>query len=221
MRPAKRLLDLYTSQWFGNAPTASGRGKRKTEHNQALEFLRDAVSESWAKDPERTSLPEGWKRVVSAALRASSDKRFLHWELEFPEVFYGANQGTQAIDRIEEEGFDAVIGNPPYDVIASEELGYDVSQDLSFYERTVIYQPAIRGKKNLYKLFICRGVDVMGSNGIFSFIVPMALLGDDQAAGVRKMLLEKAGLITAEVFPQKDDPHNRVFAEAKLATTIF
>lgn len=221
MRPAKRLLDIYTSQWFGNIPMTSGRGKRREEHNHAIEFLRDAVSESWAKDPEKTTLPEEWKKVVSVALQASSDKRFFHWELEFPEVFYGSRPGTQAIDRLEGAGFDTVIGNPPYDVIASEELGYDVSQDLSFYERTAIYQPAIRGKKNLYKLFICRGMDVMGSNGIFSFIVPMALLGDDQAAGVRKMLLEKAGLVTAEVFPQKDDPHNRVFAEAKLPTTVF
>ena len=49
----------------------------------------------------------------------------------------------------------------------------------------------------------------------------MALLGDDQAANVRRMLLEKTGLIAIEAFPQKDDPYNRVFQEAKLSTTIF
>jgi len=114
-----------------------------------------------------------------------------------------------------------VIGNPPYDVLASEELGYDVSRDLAFYEATPLYEPAIRGKKNLYKLFICRGANLMNVTGGFSFIVPMALLGDDQAVGVRRLLLERTGLIAVEAFPQKDDPHNRVFPEAKLSTAVF
>ena len=114
-----------------------------------------------------------------------------------------------------------MIGNPPYDVLASEELGYDVSADLTFFEGAPIYEPAIRGKKNLYKLFICRAVAETGTSGSCSFIVPMPLLGDDQAAGVRRMLLDETGLAAVEVFPQKDDPHNRVFPEAKLATTVF
>ena len=114
-----------------------------------------------------------------------------------------------------------MIGNPPYDVLASEELGFDVSQDLEFYENSPAFEPAIRGKKNLYKLFICRGSELIGKSGAFSYIVPMALLGDDQSAGVRRNLLEKTGLVLIESFPQKDDPENRVFKEAKLSTTLF
>ena len=33
----------------------------------------------------------------------AGEKRFFHWELEFPEAFQGENRG-----------FDVVIGNPPY-----------------------------------------------------------------------------------------------------------
>lgn len=47
MRPAKRLLDVYTSQWFGNTPEFSRRGGKKIERNPALEFLRDRISEEW------------------------------------------------------------------------------------------------------------------------------------------------------------------------------
>ncbi len=149
-------------------------------------------------------------------------KCFFHWELEFPEVFYGPRPGTtQAIERLQGAGFDAVIGNPPYDVLASEELGYDVSNDLRFYEAAEVYEPAIRGKKNLYKIFICWAVAETGAGGTCSFIVPMPLLGDDQAAGVRRMLLKDTSFISIDAFPQKDDPHNRVFPEAKLSTTIF
>ena len=102
---------------------------------------------------------EPYRTLLSNSASASKEKRFFHWELEFPEVFYGPRPGTtQAIERLQGAGFDAVIGNPPYDVLATEELGYDVSDDLSFYEAAEVYEPAIRGKKNLYKLFICRAL---------------------------------------------------------------
>lgn len=122
---------------------------------------------------------------------------------------------------MEAAGFDAVIGNPPYDVLASEELGFDISRDLGFFEALPLFEPAIRGKKNLYKLFICRGVSISRASGFISFIVPMALLCDDQSAGVRRLLLSRCTPAQIEVFPQKDDPHNRVFPEAKLSTSIF
>jgi hypothetical protein len=49
----------------------------------------------------------------------------------------------------------------------------------------------------------------------------MALLGDEQASGVRRLLIEKTGIMCIEAFPQKDDPRNRVFHEAKLSTSVF
>ena len=52
-------------------------------------------------------------------------------------------------------------------------------------------------------------------------IVPMPLLGDEQAVGVRKMLLTSHSLVAVEAFPQKDDPRDRVFEDAKLSTCIF
>ena len=229
--PFKRILDTYTSQWFGNAPKTKGRRRKTTEQADIppIAFLKDPEAEAFinARDPKAlasalASLSDHDREIARTALQAADMRRFFHWELEFPEVFYGPRPGsTQAIDRIEGAGFDAVIGNPPYDVLASEELGYDVSQDLAFYETLPVYAPAIRGKKNLYKLFVCRAAATMGRSGSFSFIVPMVLLGDQQAAGVRRMLLENTGLVAVDAFPQKDDPRNRVFPEAKLATCVF
>ena len=224
----KRILDVYTSQWFGNGTAKSKKGRPQSE-SPATEFLKSRGAEKLISAPNNKTLknaieglPAKDREIAETALNASTGKRFFHWELEFPEVFYGPRPGTtQVIERVEGAGFDAVIGNPPYDVLASEEIGYDVSEDLQFYEDQDVYAPAIRGKKNLYKLFVCRGKDILTSEGYFSFIVPMALLGDDQAAGVRHLLLEKATLTKVESFPQKDDPKKRVFPEAKLATCIF
>src|ERR671916_429181 len=38
------------------------------------------------------------------------ERRFFHWELEFPEVFFGRDGRGLG----EAAGFDAVVGNPPY-----------------------------------------------------------------------------------------------------------
>jgi len=230
LAPFKRILDVYCSQWFYGGDEKKSRKERALGvDSPALALLKVSAAEAFINAQDKkalklaaASLPSEYREAAEMALKATAERHFFHWELEFPEVFYGTRPGThQVIERLEGMGFDAVIGNPPYDVLASEELGYDVSHDLGFYEEAPVYGPAIRGKKNLYKLFICRGLAIMGAAGVFSFIVPMPLLGDDQAAGVRRLLLEKAGLVAIEAFPQKDDPHNRVFPEAKLSTTIF
>ncbi len=204
--PYKAALDIWVSRNFGNA--------------RAQEYLtlvgREYVEE--IRSGGRGLSPE-YREVIARAAEMSRDKRFFHWDLEFPEAFVDLERNTWKPK--EEQGFDAVIGNPPYDVLASEELGYDVSQELDYFKGVTTYEPAIRGKTNLYKLFICRAASLMDRRGALSFIVPMALLGDDQSREVRRFLLEKTRLASIEAFPQKDDPKNRVFPEAKLATVVF
>jgi type I restriction-modification system DNA methylase subunit len=43
------------------------------------------------------------------AIANQRDKRFFHWDVAFPEVFFDANGARKA-----NAGFDAVVGNPPY-----------------------------------------------------------------------------------------------------------
>ncbi len=180
----------------------------------------------------------------------ASDVLAFHWELEFPEVFFDLT-GRRA-----EAGFDAIIGNPPYDVLSERETGRDLSSFKAFIENEPLYGPSRRGKNNLYKLFICRSLDLLAEGGAlasevgpvslpaqagtearatgagtqacptrgggrFGFIVPMALLGDDQAADLRRAMFDAGAFTSVEAFPQKDDPTRRVFPEAKLSTAIF
>lgn len=53
--------------------------------------------------PSRFGAPEPTTREIAA--RVAAAKRFFHWELEFPDVF-----------RAGGSGFDAVLGNPPWDI---------------------------------------------------------------------------------------------------------
>jgi len=61
--------------------------------------------------------------LVTEAQRVAQAHRFLHWPLAFPGVFSGANPG-----------FDAVVGNPPWNEVTIERLG--------FY---TLYRPGLRG----------------------------------------------------------------------------
>jgi hypothetical protein len=49
----------------------------------------------------------------------------------------------------------------------------------------------------------------------------MALLADKQAKSLREVMLKQYCLQKIEAFPQKDDPANRIFKEAKLSTCIY
>ncbi len=156
---------------------------------------------------------EWFRRAKQTAQR--DDFRPFHWELEFPEVFFVEG------GRRRDAGFDAVIGNPPYDVLSERESGRNLAALRAFIDHDHGYQPSERGKNNLYKLFICRALDLLANGGYFSFITPMAVLGDDQAADLRRHMLSVGSFTGIEAFPQKDDPAKRVFPEAKLSTAVF
>jgi hypothetical protein len=181
--------------------------------------LSDAEYESAVREVTRPQrfwrLAEAPWFVQAREVSKRADALFFHWELEFPEVFLSST-GRRA-----DAGFEAVIGNPPYDVMSELESGQDLSGLRTFIRKAESFAPSMRGKNNLYKLFICRGLSLLADGGYFGFITPMPLLGDDQAAGIRRELFRVAGIRSVDAFPQKDDPERRVFREAKLSTVIL
>lgn len=98
---------------------------------------------------------EGWLEEAQAA---SDEHGFLHWELEFPEVFFdrqGQPLGSAA-------GFDAVIGNPPY--IQSKHF-----QGLKPYLQTA-YPRTYAGKADLYVYFFGLGLEKAKAGGRLGYI---------------------------------------------------
>lgn len=180
------------------------------------------TSENYQRALDALAQPRQFKKIAeepwfqdAVQFARSSDMECFHWELEFPEAFFN-DRGRQV-----NAGFDAVIGNPPYDVLSEAETGRDLSALKSFIESEAIYQPSRRGKNNLYKLFICRALELLKDGGYMGFITPMAVLGDDQAADIRRKIVEVGSFTGIEAFPQKDNPARRIFPEAKLSTAVF
>ena len=72
-------------------------------HCAAIEKAR-ALNAFVLETPERASAMAKASDARIAAARA-----FFHWHIEFPEVYAGDGTGAP--------GFDAVIGNPPWDIL--------------------------------------------------------------------------------------------------------
>ncbi|TET34931.1 MAG: restriction endonuclease subunit M [Planctomycetota bacterium] len=136
------------------------------------------------------------------------------WDGEkgFPEIFNRKNPG-----------FDAVIANPPYDVLEKERGKASWPHDLlSDYVRiNKNYKYGLGGKLNLFRFFIIRFVHLLRRNGKLGMITPLALLADISCARTRRHLVCCTTKSIANCFPQKDNPKRRVFTKAKLSTVVY
>ena len=205
------VLDLIVARHFG---VPKGTELITQAGDLKLDSREQFLLTLGAKDAE----------LVRNADAASHQQRYFHWELEFPEVFFGYRAGSrQQIERKQqgEAGFDCVVGNPPYDVISERETQQEVASLQRYVDSSAVLAASKGGKNNLYKLFVCQFVAQCNSSGQYGLIVPMTLLGDAQALGLRRRIFETSVPQSIDCFPQKDDPARRVFAEAKLATVVF
>ncbi len=149
------------------------------------------VPEIWAEWPQLCSLADDTRRLRAYAEgrpwwpRASeviARERFFHWELEFPEVFLGADGG----------GFDAVLGNPPF-------LGGLKISDVHSpeYRRALVCEyEGFGGTADLCVLFYRRGFRILRPGGSLAMVGTNSIgQGDTRQAGL-KQLLDKGGTIT-------------------------
>ena len=55
---------------------------------------------------------ERLEAILNESCRISREQHFFHWELEFPEIYF-----DEDVRHLANSGFDAVVGNPPWDVV--------------------------------------------------------------------------------------------------------
>ena len=114
-----------------------------------------------------------------------------------------------------DDGFDIVIGNPPYVVLNS--MGTDDHQREYANEMRNLYNYARGGKLNTYRLFAERAVDFLHNNAHLCFIVPSTILADKSAAGIRRMLRGRIPMIQVLEFPESKS----VFENVTQAVAVF
>lgn len=123
------------------------------------------------------------------------------------------------------DGFDIVIGNPPYGIFNKKQnKGESIIVEpeiLDFYKTSPIYKPAQGGMLNIFRLFIIRSIDYLCTKGVFSEIFPLAYTCDLSAARLRRFIFENYTIYKIEAFPERDNPKKRVFENAKISVCIL
>lgn len=178
----KIVADLWTSRYFGNELGWS-------DYNALQEGLKD--EENWQELAQK----EWFQKGVGIA----EEKHFFHWELEFPEVFFGTGK---------EPGFDAVIGNPPYVRIQTS----DESDKTYISDR---YTTAI-GSYDVYVIFVEKSLDLLNNNGHFCFIMPNKFINVDYGYRLRE-IATKSKLIERLV----NFGDNQIFPPQTTYTCLF
>jgi hypothetical protein len=205
---------------------ADGAGAR-------LRAVMDLWCSLWMWPIERVSeLPtrEGWFAAIERLLRGgitteereTNAGRFLHWELDFAEVFGGRG------------GFDVILGNPPWVKLSWEESGilsdldpiqavrqytakqvadsrpevlkikaakanyllaFSVDSGTQGYLNGVVSYPVLKGvQTNLYKNFLARAWDNLAFSGSCGFLHQAGLFDDPSGGLLREEMFSRLAM---------------------------
>jgi hypothetical protein len=134
-------------------------------------------------------------RIVEQGRRVAAEQRFLHWPLTFPEVFQDET-GTP----LPGGGFDAVLGNPPWDMIRGDSGAEEVRaarraharQLADFARESGVYAVETRAHVNTYQLFVERALQLLRRGGRLGLVLPSGIASDAGTAPLRRHLLDSA-----------------------------
>ncbi|HLO17499.1 MAG TPA: TaqI-like C-terminal specificity domain-containing protein [Anaerolineales bacterium] len=123
-------------------------------------------------------------RDFAKAFTLDNSEYFFHWELEFPEIFFGS------------AGFSNIVGNPPY--VRQEFL----SGSKYFLQEN--YSLTYSGTADLYVYFIDRMIPNLEEGGILGLIVSNKWIRAIYAKGLREILVEKTQILRILDFGHSD-----------------
>ena len=107
------------------------------------------------------------------------------------------------------EGFDVVIANPPYKIVARDD------EMKPIYD--ALYKVAHGGKRNLYHLFYERGILCMRKHGVLSYITPDTYFSGNDTVALREFLIKNVDIQNIVHYSEKD----RVFENVTQAVAVL
>ena len=183
MSALRGVADLWCACWFWASAGMPHPGP--AEYEDLAAAIRTGTS----------SLPGRFVQArLAEAERVSAAHRFLHWTLEFPEVFFDADGAP-----LDAAGFDAVLGNPPWEMLRGDTGAdaaragrrNDTAQLTRFVRQSGIYTACAEGHANQYQLFVERSIGLLRPGGRLGFVLPWGLASDHGSAALRRLLFER------------------------------
>jgi len=190
----KDAVSLWCSQWFWPA------GERPASPAEIRAGAGALVHSRGDLPAARTN------RLAAIARDIAARYRCFHWPLEFPDVFYDQHGGRrrQPGATIDTAGFDAVIGNPPWEMVrrdhGSGRQGLARDPIVKFVRESGLFPLCHRGHLNLYQPFIERSLSLVRPGGRVGLIVPWGFAVDDGAGALRAALVDAGALDTVVGF---------------------
>jgi hypothetical protein len=180
--PWKAVADLWCSRWF-----------RRDGDTRIEPGIFGALADELLHRTH-TLAPHVSAPLLEAARATAERERFFHWPLEFPEVFY-ARDGQP----LERPGFDAVIGNPPWEVLRGDSGAGDArraaalasSRLTTFARGSGVYALQRDGHANLFQLFVERSLALVRRGGRIGVLLPSGFATDHGCAALRRQLLDR------------------------------
>jgi hypothetical protein len=156
----------------------------------------------------RGSLPQKDQgRLLANAAVVAREHEFFHWELEFPEVFFDREGRRDPLG-----GFDAVIGNPPWDALRADTGETDhrsrerasLHARLRFFRDAGVYRHQGPGHLNRYQLFVERAQQLTRLGGRLGLVLPSGFATDRGSGPLRRALLDHTTVDRVIGFSNRD-----------------
>ena len=177
----KEIANLWLSVHFGN-------NVERGNYHKALKAL--------ASRQVNVNVSTGLSNYRKAQ-KLAEHYHYFHWEIEFPEVFRG-----ELGNKLENLGFDAIVGNPPY--------GAKLDSHEKSYLKAVVKETQ---NMNSAAVFIDTAKNrLLKSDGVLAFIVPKSLLYVENWHSLLFALLKKTRVLIDV---------GKAFKDVKLEQVIF
>ena len=173
----KRVADLWCAQWF-DSELRLGAPLYRT-------LARAIVS------GERVLPGATGERLLTRVAEISQAHGFFHWELEYPEVFFDGDARRRPL-----AGFDAVVGNPPWDMVRADDAvvndrGRQRTESAAlvrFSRDAGVYTAQSNGHANRYQMFLERAIALTRPGGRIGMVLPWGVAADQGSARLRRLL---------------------------------
>ncbi|KXB05961.1 hypothetical protein AKJ51_04420, partial [candidate division MSBL1 archaeon SCGC-AAA382A20] len=198
------LADAWTSYYFGN------EFSKKQYWRLRDIIVGEDIEES---DVEKLLQKEYVKKVTAKKTeeredRLSGEKKFFHWKLEFPEVFFDTERGT----RRNNPGFDIIVSNPPY--LLMENIP-KATRDFAYGSKKGSNYVSANRKTNIYALFIEKAYNLLKSGGRMGYINPYSWMGNSSFKPLRTLILKNTAIKEITLLP------NDIFEDPDTESSIF